>query len=177
MGFCKRLNVHDQGGVARYDEIADKLAASGHDINRLAEQSGSVAIGIPFLWVYGRSDYTVSVMGANIYPEDIEQCLYDNPELARITRSFCLSLSEGKTAEVKPCFNFEIEIEPGIEIENNFRTTMLEGLVRMNADFRTAWQEFQQVMVPEIHLYRFGEGPFANDPHKIKQVRFLAKPE
>ena len=172
-----RYNVHDQGGVARYDEITKKLASLGHDINRLAEQCGSIPISIPFVWVYGRSDYTVSVMGANIYPEDIEQCLYDAPELARITRSFCLSLSEGCKGEVKPRFNFEIELEPDPDIENTFRTTMLEGLIRMNADFRAAWQEFQQAMVPEIHLYKFGEGPFANDPHKIKQVRFLAKPE
>ncbi len=170
-----RYNVHDQGGVARYDEMAEWLASSGHDIRQLVTQSGSRTIGIPFLWIYGRRDYTVSVMGANIYPEDLEQCLYAVPELARITRSFCLSLSEGLRGEVRLCCNFEIEVEPSQDVENNFRTSMLEGLIRLNADFRTAWQEFPQAMVPEIHLYGLGMGPFAADRDKIKQVRFLAQ--
>ena len=50
-------------------------------------------LSLPFLWIYGRKDSTVSVMGANIYPEDLEQALYDEAELAGITHSFCLAWS------------------------------------------------------------------------------------
>lgn len=169
-----RYNVHDQGGIARYDEMAAKLGSVGYDIHALAEQSGCRPIGLPFLWIYGRRDYTISVMGANIYPEDIEQCLYADRDLARITRSFCLSLSEGANGEVNPCFNFEVDVEPSQALAERFSTSMLDGLVRMNADFRTAWQEFQQTMAPDIRLYAAGQGPFAADRDKIKQVRFLA---
>jgi phenylacetate-coenzyme A ligase PaaK-like adenylate-forming protein len=42
--------------------------------------------GVRVHWVFGRRDFTISVMGANIYPEDLEQCVYADPELARITR-------------------------------------------------------------------------------------------
>ena len=68
---------------------------------------------LPFLWIYGRLDFTISVMGANIYPEDLEHCVYADPELARMTRSFCQSLSEGPEGEVRPSFFFEIDAEPG----------------------------------------------------------------
>jgi phenylacetate-CoA ligase len=47
-------------------------------------------------------------------------------------------------------------------------------LVALNADFREAWHEYPETLVPEIELYRLGEGPFAADGGKIKQVRFLA---
>ena len=50
-----------------------RLAACGVDIAGLC---GGARLRLPFFWIYGRRDYTVSVMGANIYPEDIEQCLY-----------------------------------------------------------------------------------------------------
>ena len=38
-----------------------------------------------FIWVYGRSDSAVSVMGANIYPEDIEQPPFDR-ELSNLLK-------------------------------------------------------------------------------------------
>ena len=89
-----RYNVHDEGGVARYDCLEATLRALGHNLRDLVPGSARL-LRLPFLWIYGRRDSTISVMGANIYPEDLEQCLYCEPELARITRSFCLSLSHG----------------------------------------------------------------------------------
>ena len=84
-----RYNVHDDGGVMHYNEMAKTLAAFGQDIKNLTTPTESRILRMPFLWIYGRRDFTISVMGANIYPEDLEQCLYAEPELARITRSFC----------------------------------------------------------------------------------------
>jgi phenylacetate-CoA ligase len=172
-----RYNVHDEGGIARYDEMADALASVGYDIQKIAVQSGCRPIRLPFLWIYGRRDYTISVMGANIYPEDVEQCLYAVHELARITHSFCLSLSEGPQGEVRPCFNFEIETKPNLELENKFRKSMLKEMIHLNADFREAFNEYPETMIPDIRLYKLGEGPFAHDWEKIKQVRFLKKHE
>ena len=104
-----RYNVHDEGGVARFDDLERRLAACGIDIDGL---SGGARLRLPFFWIYGRRDYTVSVMGANIYPEDIEQCLYADAELAKITHSFCLALAEGARAAVNPKFIFEVDAEP-----------------------------------------------------------------
>jgi phenylacetate-CoA ligase len=168
-----RYNVHDEGGVARYDEIVKILAEAGVDVDALKKSVGSGGLRLPFFWIYGRRDYTISVMGANIYPEDLEQCLYAEPELAKITHSFCLSLAEGDDASVHPRFVFELETEPTEELETSFRETMLRRLVALNADFREAWREYPETLIPEIQLYRIGEGPFAGDKEKIKQTRFL----
>ena len=111
-------------------------------------------------------------MGANIYPEDLEQCLYAEPELARITRSFCLSLSE-QGAQVRPCFLFEIETEPTEELMNRYASAMVKRLAELNADFREALHEYAQTLQPEIRLYRLGEGPFAGNSGRIKQMRLL----
>jgi phenylacetate-CoA ligase len=168
-----RYNVHDEGGVARFDDMARKLAEAGVDMESLRKAAGSGRLRLPFLWVYGRRDYTISVMGANIYPEDLEQCLYAEPELAKIAHSFCLSLAEREDASVRPRFVFEVDVEPTEELRATFRETMLHRLVDLNADFREAWREYPDTLVPEIQLYRVGEGPFAGDKGKIKQTRFL----
>ena len=170
-----RYNVHDSGGVARYDEMAGKLAAAGFDIDALANTEGGRRLKLPFVWVYGRRDYTISVMGANIYPEDLEQCIYAEPDLAGLTRSFCLSLTESADGQARPCFLFEIESAPTEALRQRFADSMVARLLALNADFREAWKEYPEVMRPDVQLYRAGEGPFAADQSRIKQTRVLRK--
>ena len=110
------------------------------------------------MWIYGRKDFTISVMGANIYPEDLEQCIYADKELSKITKSFCQSLSEGENSEVRPAFYFEILIEPNDNLKKHFADSILKNLIEINAD-----------------LFREGEGPFKFDAGKIKQARILKK--
>ena len=166
-----RYNVHDEGGVARFDELAGRLGALGCDLRSLVP-AGNRVLRLPFVWVYGRRDSTISVMGANIYPEDLEQCLYAEPALARLTRSFCLSVSE-QSSQVRPCFLFAIDAEPTEELKARFARAMLDRLQALNADFREALHEYRESMCPEIRLYRVGEGPFAVESSRIKQLRFL----
>ena len=169
-----RYNVHDVGSVCTSDEMAARLATVGVDIDQLRRESGDGNVRLPFLWIYGRRDYTISVMGANIYPEDIEQCLYQDTGLAEITHSFCLSVAEGANGAVRPRFLFEVSEEPDADLQRRFAESIVPRLVALNADFREAWHEYPETLVPEIQLYGLGEGPFASDGGKIKQVRFLA---
>ena len=169
-----RYNVHDEGGILRYDEMAEALAAVGIDIDRLVSAADGRNMRLPFLWVYGRRDFTMSVMGANIYPEDVEQCLYAEPDLARITRSFCQRLAETPNGGVRPCFMFEVDVEPDEALKQRFATSILARLLALNADFRAAWTECPDTLVPQVELYRLGEGPFQARQGQIKQIR-LAK--
>lgn len=131
---------------------------------------------LPFLWIYGRKDSTVSVMGANIYPEDIEQALYDEPELAAVTHSFCLSLSEDAHGAVRPCFSFELR--GGVAVADELRDRYGERITARtrdsNADFREALQEHAAATMPVIRLFEPGTGPFAADGSRIKQARVIA---
>lgn len=168
-----RYNIHDEGGVARFDQMAESLASAGYPVGSLATATDAPVLRLPFLWIYGRRDFTISVMGANIYPEDLEQCVYSDPQLARLTRSFCQALSESAGGDVRPCFHFEVDGEPGDELREHFSEVILKHLIDVNADFREAWHEYPETMVPEVRLHRLGQGPFKADEGRIKQVRRL----
>jgi phenylacetate-CoA ligase len=172
-----RYNVHDEGGVARFDEMQRRLATCGVDITALGAKEGRKQLRLPFFWVYGRRDYTVSVMGANIYPEDIEQCLYADAALSKITHSFCLALDESAGADVHPKLMFEVEVAPTPELSAAYRESMLRGLIALNADFRAGWHEYPDALTPIIELYPRGAGPFAADAGRIKQARLLKRVE
>ena len=130
---------------------------------------------LPFVWVFGRSDFTISIMGANIYPEDIDRCVYQHKKIAEITRSFCQGVAEDGKGNVRPAFYFEIEIAPTKALAEEFRHAMIEGLRNLNADFAEAWGEYKETLIPEIHLHRIGEGPFMRKQGEIKQKRMLKK--
>jgi phenylacetate-CoA ligase len=168
-----RYNIHDEGGISRYDQMREKLESLGYNINDLAKDEVNKNLTFPFMWIYGRRDYTISIMGANIYPEDIEQCLYADKELAKITRSFCQAVSEGENASVRPAFYFEITVTPSEELKKRFAESILEKLIILNADFREAWHEYADTLKPEIYLFPLGEGPFKTDQGKIKQTRVI----
>jgi phenylacetate-CoA ligase len=168
-----RYNIHDTGGVCRYDEMRKKLQNVGYDIDKLIKNEKTKNIVFPFVWVYGRQDFTISIMGANIYPEDIEQCLYADAELAKITRSFCQSILEDKESNARPAFYFEIAVRPTEELKQRFAESILTKLISLNADFREAYREYVDTMKPAVYLFPIGEGPFKNDQSKIKQTRLL----
>ena len=63
-----RYNVHDEGGVLRDDELR-RPARGLRDHAGVAGPGGfGRLVRMPYLFVFGRADSTVSVMGANIYP-------------------------------------------------------------------------------------------------------------
>ncbi|HEV8682984.1 MAG TPA: phenylacetate--CoA ligase family protein [Actinomycetota bacterium] len=165
-------NIHDEGGVATFREIGGRFREAGRDLRDLVIPSAH-PLELPFLWIYGRKDSTVSVMGANIYPEDVEQALYDEPELAAVTNSFCLSLHEGADGGLRPCFSFELRADNTPELQAAFEQRITERIRQMNLDFRQAMEEHPESARPVVQLFSLGTGPFSADATRIKQTRII----
>jgi len=166
-----RYNVHDAGGIATFAEVKDRIRAAGRDPAEFFEDT---PVRLPFLWIYGRKDSTVSVMGANIYPEDVEQALYDEPELAAVTTSFCIGLVDEADGGVRPSFSFEVREGATDELRSTFAARITERIRSSNADFRTALEEHRASVLPDVRLYPAGAGPFAQDAGRIKQARIIS---
>ena len=165
-----RYNIHDEGGVATFEEMEARFRSAGREL--VAPQKVR-PLRLPFVWVYGRKDSTLSVMGANIYPEDIEQALYDEPDLASVAHSFCLSLFEDG-GSVRPVFSFEIRGEITPQLQEAFETRIVERIRLLNSDFRVAMAEHEETATPIVRLYPMETGPFAGDRSRIKQTRMAA---
>ena len=71
----------------------------------LARREEGVAVDrmrLPLLFLFGRKDSTISYMGANIYPQDVENGLYSGHTMAHLIEGFCLSLEESADLESRP---------------------------------------------------------------------------
>jgi phenylacetate-CoA ligase len=129
----------------------------------------------PFVWVFGRKDSTVSVMGANVYPEDIEQSLYAIPALASVTRSYCLGVVDLPDGLRRAVASFEVTAEITDELAARFDEAVFEGIHRRSPDFREAYKNRPDLVRPLIQLHGPGDGPFADGDWRIKQRRLLSQ--
>ncbi len=178
-----RYNVHDQGGIVDFATVQRVLARHGYDIARLGDESEVAGprgplpwarpIPLPFAWVHGRRDATVSVMGANIYPEDVEAVVYGDSQVAPRLHSFLLSVVDDETGTPRPEISLELTDLDGID--DDWRAARGEsfttGLAALNMDFRSSVGEFPTAMRPLVRTYPLGEGPFQFDRNRIKQRR------
>src|SRR2546421_3752612 len=113
-----RYNVHDEGGIHDYGRVATILRGLGTNLSELGREDDAAGprgplpwvqpVQLPFLWIYGRRDATISVMAANIYPEDIETLIYRDAQLAAATHSFSLSVVTDATSTPRPCISIEL---------------------------------------------------------------------
>jgi phenylacetate-CoA ligase len=178
-----RYNVHDSGGIVDFAHVRSVLETHGFDLDRLneaAEVHGprgplpwARPIPLPFLWIHGRRDATISVMGSNIYPEDIEAVLYRDPEVGPRLHSFMLSVIDDETGTPRPSVAIELTSHDGVD--DRWRDAAAErlrdGLAALNIDYRSSLGEFPGAMLPIVTTHPLGAGPFAGDATRIKQRR------
>jgi phenylacetate-CoA ligase len=178
-----RYNVHDSGGIVPYGEVRAVLKGFGFDLDRLGEAPEAHGprgplpwarpIPLPFLWIHGRRDATISVMGSNIYPEDIETVLYRDPDVGRRMHSFMLSVIDDQDGTPRPAVAVELSDLDGVD--DAWRAAaagrLRDGLAALNIDYRSSLGEFPGAMLPIISTYPLGGGPFAGDATRIKQRR------
>jgi phenylacetate-CoA ligase len=165
-----RYNIKDEGGMIVFDEMKEKLRAHNIDLLELERECHYPRWYLPFLYVYGRKDSTISVMGANIYPEDVENVVYSDSYLAKNINSFCLSLEEDANGNPRPCFYFEIfNMNQGPEVAKRLGDILSSGLAELSLDYRTAQKEHPQVADPVIKILGINQGIFKDNQNRIKK--------
>ncbi len=164
-----RYNIKDRGSVIPFRDALRALSSHGYEVGELLTERGYYAKDLwklPMFYVFGRSDGTISVGGANIYPEQLEVALYDKE--AEMINSFKICrVLEGPInefqilAELKKGVNLESKEEIRT-LESKFYLLFLNTLLKYNQDFRNVHNMGMKV-APVIKIYSYQEGPFAPD--------------
>jgi phenylacetate-CoA ligase len=127
---------------------------------------------LPLLHVAGRSDSTLSHMGANLYPEDVDAALGDlaaaRPELG--LGAFCLELAEASDGTTTPVVHVEAA---RFDIAALVRDALAEWLVEHNRDWAAAAAEDPRARSFDIRPTAAGTGVFAANAERIKRRYIL----
>jgi phenylacetate-CoA ligase len=167
-----RYNVGDEGGTIDFP-IA--MAACRH----LGLDPGEAEIQpfrLPFLFVHGRSDHTVSFMGANLYPEDVAAGIDAHPSGDRLG-AFCMELAEVDEDDVRPYIHIEApEALRNGATADELITVIRNHLAVASADYREALVESATAADLRVRLWETGAGPFALNAGRIKHRQVLMAP-
>lgn len=161
-----RYNLHDIGHVLQLKDlyrILDELKIDKKELGR-------PQVDLPILLHYGRTGMAVSFFGANISPVDIQEALYNLPELAHLINSFCLKIKEDEEGNKQLVISFEIQKNQNLSLINLKQTQIkfFEQLAITNQDFREAKRMLTNNEQTVIHIYEFAQGIFENNDIRIK---------
>ena len=166
-----RYNIHDAGGAATFGDVVALCQSFGLDPLAVASPFGHPPFRLPFMWVHGRSDATISYMGANIYPEDVEQALFVDTALADRIGAFALELRDIGDGAVRPLVHVELKRRAGddADVAALIRHNVVARLEQNSRDFQAAVAENPSTADFLVELHDPGEGPFAENSRRIKR--------
>ncbi len=169
-----RYNVKDEGKVMDFSQVVDLLRRGNYDIEKLHDEFKQDLLQIPLVFLFGRKDSTISYMGANIYPQDIEYGLYKNFAVAQHIESFCLTLEERDDLESRPVIH--VELRPAVAFDlpekqkmiDSIKIGIIEHLSQVSRDFAQSLVEDKTTAEIQIQLYEYGAGIFSHKENRIK---------
>jgi len=155
-----RYHIADTGGLVGYDEMLRFLAELGFDPIAELGRSRDEVRGVrrlPFVYVFGRSAFTVSYFGANIYPENITVGLEHSPVDGWVTGRFVMESTED--ADRDRHLAIAVELAPGVEgtaqMQQAIAEEILTQLRRLNSEFAHYTPSDHQL--PRVTLHPTGD--------------------
>ena len=153
-----RYHISDRGGIISYQDMMAFLHTQGFD--PLAELKAIDNRGVfpfPFVYVFGRSDFTISYFGANIYPENVIVGLEQPSIKDWVTGKFVMAVEKDEDGNY--CLSIAVELAPTItktkEMAEAIAFSIYTQLVRLNSEFANYVSPDYQI--PQVNLLPFGE--------------------
>ena len=153
-----RYHIADKGGIISFAQMWQFLRAQG-----IADYAG---LGLsnqfqprlqPFVYVFGRADFTVSYYGANIYPENISVGLEQAELSGSVTGKFVLQVIENAMGNNYLHIAVELlpNLQPSADLSETIAQSVRRQLLRLNSEYAHYIPADRQL--PIISLYEFAD--------------------
>ena len=153
-----RYHIADQGGIVSYEAMQQFLLDWNFDpIAELKSPDNQHFYPLPFVYIFGRSNFTISYYGANVYPENIQVGL-EQPEVRdMVTGKFVMEVKQD--IEKNSCLAIAVELAPQIlaneELQQAIAFSIYTQLLRLNSEY--ANYVIPERQLPQITLLPLGD--------------------
>jgi phenylacetate-CoA ligase len=135
-----RYHISDEGGVLPYASLIARLRELGFDPEAEARRGGDRGIRpLPFVYVFGRSHFAVSIYGANVFPDTVIIGLEQPAVRELVTGKFVLEVRDGDDRDRELWIAVELSAlgaaaasEP---LADAVAASILAVLLRLNSEF------------------------------------------
>lgn len=170
-----RYDLKDKGGLISFKEIKKRNIENGINFNKeiIKAKIENIVWQLPFVYVYERSDFSVSFYAFNIYPETIKRAL-QNIELEKdLTGKFTMVVKSDKFQN--PVLYINVEMKAGLRknkrIERYVKDRVKKQLIKESSEYRETYQEKKDLAAPKIVLWEYENPIFFKPGIKQKWVQ------
>ncbi|HEY5695506.1 MAG TPA: hypothetical protein VIQ80_01595, partial [Candidatus Saccharimonadales bacterium] len=153
-----RYNLKDTGGIlSRHDAttaIADWLEKNANEAGVKLDMND-----MPFLYLNGRKNFTVTIYSVNVYPENIKAALINERVRRTVTGRFTMAVKTDDAMDQ----SFEINVELAknvvgtMEDQEKIERVILETLTEKNSEYRKLYEAVETKALPQVRLVTFGD--------------------
>lgn len=156
-----RYHIADKGGIIPFDEMMQRLRDYGFD----AQQDGAAyyargSHALPFVYLFGRADFTVSFFGANVYPENVTTALEQHELMRSVSGKFVMETIEladgGK--ELRVTIELLPAVEPSEALRNELAQAIKARLLYLNSEYANYVPASHQL--PQVVLKPNGDAEY-----------------
>jgi phenylacetate-CoA ligase len=149
-----RYHIADTGGLTPFDGMLSFLADHGFDpLTELQGRGRQCIRELPFVHVFGRSQFAVSYYGANIYPENVMVGLEQPSVAAWVTGKFVMESKEDTDRD--RYLAIAVELAPEVAASDQIRDAVAQSIAvqlrRLNSEF--AHYTPPQHQLPRVTLH------------------------
>ncbi len=158
-----RYNIHDRGGVMSYGEAMKRFNKVTGE--KAEEENDKKFWKLPFVYLFGRSDFTTVFYGANIYPENIKSAL-EVKEVSKLTTGkFTMFTDNDKRQNQQLIVNIECKknVKPSPRIKRIVEKAIVKKLLEVNSEYGVVYKSRKKKAKPQTNLYCRGDKEFFGD--------------
>jgi phenylacetate-CoA ligase len=152
-----RYDLKDNGGVLNLSEAERKYKAHGLDLHKEAKVAGidQHTWRLPFVYLYERSDFSVTLIGGNIYPEEIRKALLDKRLHGSLTGKFSMEIINDKKMDNKLVIHVELrkDVKSSAAIRRVITASIVDVLLRENSEYLSNYSVYGKKLWPQIKLW------------------------
>jgi len=153
-----RYDLKDHGGIVTLAQMEQKFSDNGLDLRTMAEEAGIETIwNLPFVYVYERSDFSVSFYAFQVYPETIRHVVSADTFAHELTGKFTMTVDFDTKARQKLIINFELkpETENTPEFSARLMEAVMARLLHDNSEFRSTYEEYGDKIRPKLVFWDY----------------------
>ena len=152
-----RYDTRDSGGIIDYVEA---IESGGKSLRQTAEQYG-VNLGswqLPFVYLKGRKDFSVSLYALNIYVEHVKRALEVAKDTAQLSGLFTMGVGHNDNLDQR--FEIRIELARGVSSSHDMESQLVRDIISMlctlNTEYAKLYASIGEKARPHVSLVPYG---------------------
>lgn len=152
-----RYDLKDNGGILTNFEVNNTFRKHGIDFKReLNRHNISVHHwNLPYVYLFERSDFSVTLVGGNIYPEEVRRALLHDSVNTNITGKFTMEVTYDN--KMNPKLVIHVELKKAVPVDTKLSKAIQKSIVSTlladNSEYVSNYKAYGRKLWPRIVLW------------------------